>query len=303
MEPLNPPSNFQASLGELRSSLKWLIGSAGAAAAVVVAALQLDEIPTSPLWAAVVVTLAEVLALGVTLALLIAASRVLTLPRLTATEISNREIDSNVLNPKPGDEIQDDVIRWIVERKSYLLGTAENVTALYSDYLSEPLRRLDELATGRSVTWRGRTLDPTSNADREALAAVVTATEARLARIEDAVHYWLSEKSYRNLLGNFTLGGIVFAVSIAVIVLVPALISESDGIPVMEPVPVDVIVQDAHLAGLPSGCAGSLTGVAVGGTLEQPVVALNGSAGCEPRLIEVDEGVVAIPDPDPDADQ
>jgi hypothetical protein len=292
-------SSSTEATNHLRASLQWLVGAAGATAAVIVAALQLGDLRSLPGCAVVLVGIAEVAALTVAIALLLGAARVLTLRSLSATEISNRELQARAVKMSPGQDVNDDVLKWLRTHRSALLGTADSVTDIQTDGLVAALKASDELAAGREVQWQGRNLDPKAPEDRELLARQVASSEQRLTQIAAAVHEWRTRTAYDKLVGKFKVGGWIFGVSVAVMALLPAVVAEEDAdVAVTEPMRVTLVVNDAAAAGLEAGCAGRQSAVAIGGTLSHPVVVLNGDADCPPRLFETEEAdgdVVVIP--------
>lgn len=287
-------THFDAALDQLHSALKWLIGGAGATAAVVVAALQLGDLSSLHPVGAVLVAGAALVAVGVALTLLVAASRVLTLPQLTATELSNREMAPDVVSRAPGEPMPDELLKWIEERKTYLLGSAESVTDLYRDGLVAPRAALDEVVAGRETEWRGRKLVPGSESE-ELLAREIAHAEERLAHAERAVHFYRSREAYKKVADSFVTGGVVFGVSIAALVLVPVFCQAPAEAPITAPTTVTISIVSPGKANLPSKCAGDHEGVAIGGTWEHPVVMLPDTEGCAGRTFEAGDGVVVTP--------
>lgn len=246
-------------------SLKWLVGSAGATAAVLVAGLQLQSTHLAD-GAAWIYAIAATLAVSSALATLFGAARVLSTERMAAPVIAQREFDSNRVAGKPlTDDKADAVVAWIQDQRGpALLGTAVSVTELIQ-----------------------RTQKGAAEERTEAFA--------RLGLVEAALHLHRIQTAVRKLIGWVVALSIVFVLSIATLVLVPSLIGPPEDVLVDKPVPVDVIVIDAEKSDIPRKCGTTFRGVAIGGTLDDPLLVISPSAACGPMELEDASGLVVIP--------
>ncbi len=281
---------------ELRSTARWLAGSAGLAAAALIAGLQLTSVAglgaVSAL-AAVGGVVVSLVALG---AALLAVSRVLAANRPTVSEISNQEMEAGLFpvggTTQSSPDEKHALVSWIQERRTSLLGDASTVTALYSDGVVGAGNALRELDAGRDVSHAGRQLSPDDPAAKDWIAGVHQAALARIATVEDAAAFWKTREEYRRLLEKrwflwlFVAGVLVFA-------LAPSLSEQSPGPTIQEPSGVTVFLDGTRHADLPAGCESVIEGQAVAGALSEPLVFAPASKGCPAlRLQTSDEDVV-----------
>lgn len=255
----------EGAITHVNESLKWLVGSAGAAAAFLVAGVQLQS-PELDGGGAVVYAIAVVLAVGSALAVLFGAARVLCAERLPAAAIAQREFKSNRLAGKPLiEDDSDEVVTWVQdERGPSLLGTAMSVTELVQ-----------------------RTQRGTPEEKAEAFA--------RLGLIEGALHLRRVQTAFRKLIGWAIAASVVLVASLAVLVALPSVATPPGVVNVDAPIPVDVLVVNEAAADIPEECGTKFEGVAVGGTLDNPRLVIAESADCGPMELEDASGLVVIP--------
>ena len=148
--PKSPPprDHFGARSDNLASTLKWLVASAGAIAAAIVAGLQLTSLKNLQPWAAILATVGAVGALTAVGLVLFGAARVLAVDTPTVTELSNAEIDANAENSTDlaaPDRLEalPPLLGWVYERRTSLLGDAKTITNLYMDGIVGTGRALD----------------------------------------------------------------------------------------------------------------------------------------------------------------
>ena len=290
-ESAKTPGHAEA-LADLRATLKWMVASSGAIAAAVVAGLQLRDIQDGPfprvLWAGASAALALLCVLG----LLAYTVNVLTLPRPTANEISNREVRAGVAPtpPIPLETPKDQLVSWVQSNRTALLGGAATVTELYTNSVVGAGRSLKELQTGRPTEWLQRQYASTS--ENIAFFERVTA-EARenLELIESGAHLFITRQKYRGLLKFYIAG--IFVFTAAVVSFVVATLT----VPVVDqPMAVRVVIINRADAGLPESCTDDeLTAVAVSGTVSNPTVVTEPADGCPATTIENGRGILAIP--------
>lgn len=252
-------------VAHLNESLKWVVASAGAVAAVIVTSLQLQA-PRLGAGAAAAFWLAAIAAIGSALALLLAAVSVLCTQRLTCADLARREVRANRLSGKPpvgGDT--DAMVSWVQDEGGpTLLGSASSVTELIQ-----------------------RTQRGTDEQRAESLG--------RLQLIESSLHLHRVQRALRSIrLWGFS-GAAVFALGVAGLATVPAFGMAQEQVPVNEPVRVDVSVVDPNATDIPPKCGEQLRGVAIGGTWDDPRLALMGTPTCEPMELEHSDGLVVTP--------
>lgn len=282
-EPAHSDSQFQLSLADLRGSLKWLIAGAGAAATVLLAGTQLKDVTASSPGLRVAGVAAGVTALLVAVILLVTATRVLATPRLSASELSNLE------NRNP----EAPVVLRIRQQRVHLLGRATTVTELYTQY-ANAINTLQELDAGRSPTWQGAPLTGASG-DRAKVTNAITATENRLATVEDAAQYFSTSLRFNRLVRWFPVAAGLFVASIGVFTFA-SLKPNVQSVPITGPVSVKLEVLDRAKSGLPMSCkATELTGVAIAGSLDSPTVVLTPQSGCAAATVTPNPGIVVVP--------
>jgi hypothetical protein len=296
-------AQFKASLVTIQESLKWLIASSGAAAAFVIGGLHYGGVPAghiSVLRGSLLVV-AAVVGLATIFSLLVSAARILTLPRLTANDLCNREESAGVSprGPTPDQEVTDPIVKWTLDQRTYLLGTAPTVQALYMDEYVGPRNALKSLAEGKAVQWKGQQIQPDYAPGRERITEAETAAERQLTLVEDAVHFERTRSAYRRLLWWFPIGAAALVVSIVVFAVASRLPAEQAKPRVTKPMNVDLVVVDGQAAKLPPACKSQeLRGVAVDGLLRTPTVVVKAPAECRGLVIEDGHGVVVMPDAD-----
>lgn len=262
----------ESAIADLRSSLKWVLGAAGALTAFVAGGLQLDSAQPGQAFDVTwwIYALALVLALGSSLLTLVAAGRILVIPRRTAMALAHEEVDANrlagrsVSDTTPGSDAD---LSWVQDEQGpTLLGTAASVTDLVQRSQHEA--------------------DPTARAE---------ATK-RLALIEAALHHRSLQQSIKRMFWHARWVAPVFVLSMAGLSLLPTVAEPApSGVPLTEPIPVRVVVIDVNEAEIDEACGRELTGYAVGGSLDDPMLVLESSGTCEAMELEDSAGLVVIP--------
>lgn len=288
----------QASLVELRSSLKWLVAGAGAVAATLVAGIQLTATPTEAMSVAQRAIAGASLLVGLLLIFMFlrAAVLVMTLPRPTASDLTKRERRSNVKEALGSGtaKINDSLIESLYAQKSYLFSESPSIADLYEVDYVQARNALDQLKDGNTATWRGRERKPT-DAERDALQATVADAQQRLSVLEDVSHLELTRQDYRRLVNPFPIWAIVFVIAVCAFAIATHPAPQS-GASITNPANARLIITDRGKAGLPSQCdAHELQAVAIGGTWNAPTVVTTPTTECPSRLITKGSGILAIP--------
>lgn len=283
MDSRTRESHHAGSLRELRGSLKWLVATAGATAAALVAGLQIGHLGDLPIWIAAIGACAALLALAIAFEFLHAAALVLTIPEPTIIDLRNKEAnDPHALYPARTEPPADPLVAWIYQRRTLLLGGATSIGELYTQAfdLAKDLSAPEASQAPRDLPYIRQRLED---------------VQARITTIEEATHLHLTEVRYDQLMTNLRKRAGLFAAGVLVFALAPALQQKSAAVQVTQPIPVTIFVQDPHEAGIPLACGSQVAGVAVGGDLKHPVVALPATKDCPARLLDSPPGVVVVP--------
>jgi hypothetical protein len=289
------PDYFATALLNLRDTVKWMMAAASVVAGVLVAGLQVKNVGNlTPTLRAVGAMLAAAVALLLVLAVIAAAARVLTVPRLSVRDLSGRELKAGGSAAGPRLEpLPDDLVQRLLERRTYLLGQHDTIGGFYNDY-RDILSGRDKLSRGQFVCLFGRDFDPSKEEDRNALASLALQVQASAERLETAAQLTEAEMRFQRLANQLWFGGIVFAA--AVLAFSWLVSTNPTSASVTQPTPVLIYVQAAAKAGLSRDChAKTLQGVAIGGTFTQPSVVTEPAPGCPSTLIKTDTGVVIVP--------
>jgi hypothetical protein len=288
----------EAPLVNIRDTVKWMIASASAVAAVLVAGLQVKDLGdlagSSPVRIAIAAGSASV-ALLLVLFVIAAAVRVLATPRLSVRDLSAREVkiagaSALEVRVKP---VKDKLVQGVLERRTYLLGQHESIREFYDDY-SATMNAQRQLLQGQVAHLGDRQFNAGIPDDVAAVATLVRQAQYDAERLESAAQLIFAEMRFQALAGRLRLGGVVFVAAVLTFAWVTN--TSQTGANVTKPVPVQIYVRDAAKAGLPRGCrASELQGVAVGGTFTQPDVVTEPVPGCPSTVINRAAGVVVVP--------
>jgi hypothetical protein len=256
--------------------VKWLVASAGAVVAAIIAGAQLVDYSGRNVWGVSLAALSVVTALSITMVLLVRAAKILTVPRPTATDLSNAEMRAGALDKERSltGQIKDTNVEWILARKTYLLGAYATVTELLSAY-------------GRATT------DVQNEPADETCQRLASSLRQQIGTIEEAAHYRDMSRAYDALLNGFRKGAMLFIVAV-LLFSVSGLLRKGTpdqlSNPVTTPIPVRVIV-----TGTPVPCLDRV-GVAVGGTLTSPTVVMPPAGQCAAATLTPQQsGAVVIP--------
>ena len=223
--------HYSPALDTLRSTVKWLVASAGAVAAAIIAGAQLVDYSTRNLWGAGVAALAVVTALSITFVLLLRAAKILTIPRPTATDLANAEMRADALNEqrRTTGQISDTNVMWLLERQTYLLEPYVTVSDLLSAY-------------GRA------TKEAHNKPDDDSAQQLLADLRQQMGTVEEAAHYRDMLNAYNTLLNQFRKGSILFiaaVVAFSISGLLRTATPDKPSNPITEPIPVRVLVTDA----------------------------------------------------------
>jgi hypothetical protein len=295
---LNTPDFVAAALLNLRDTVKWMIASASAVAAVLVAGLQVkhlgDLADSSPL-RLVGAAASALVALLLALAVVAAAVRVLAVPRLSVRDLSAREVKAGGMHTyrERLEPLRDRLIQSLLEQRTYLLGRHESITEFYREYVAI-LHAQQQLTRGETALLGTRQFTPGSLEDRTDLHALCRQVQQDAERLESAAQLSLGQMKFQRLADWLSWGGVLFAIAVLTFAWLSNMPENSSAI--TRPVPVQIHVRNAAEAGLPRGCRTSeLRGIAVGGTFLQPDVITEAAPGCASTVIDRGAGVVVLP--------
>lgn len=208
-------------LTELRSSTKWLIASSGATAAVLVAGVQFSSLGKLSDGPAIFAATGLGIAILSALWLLYRASKILTIPRPSASRLAHKEINDPRLLEEPREELPEDPhLKWVYERRDWLLDGAPSINKIYSDMVAAR-QAIGTLQQGKPSQWNERRLEPESTHDKREIQAIYNSTRARLEEMEDALHYQLSYKEFSTLMRYFPWFGFAFAAAVVGFAIAP----------------------------------------------------------------------------------
>lgn len=261
----------------LRASVQWIIATAGAVIAVVIARIPQASLTdlSAPGVALTLICLVAAAALAGTVLHL--AARVLTVAHMPASQIATREQSQRArldgdLQPAP--ELAATVV---TATASELLGSFESLD--------------DALRVKRRIHARLMEVAGAVPAEeRELLLAQVADIDKRLADVRAAVQYDTALARHQTLLRRLPwLGGGLLA-CLVVYALTPTLLGANRST-ITTPVPVAVTITDPSAVGMSSACPQTRTGVAVGGSRQAPVVVVEPIAGCPALTFTVRDGM------------
>ncbi len=284
-------------LDDLRDTVKWLIASAAAVTAVLVAAVQfkgLGQLANADLVRQATAAVAAFTALIVILLVVVKGAQILATPHFSVNDLVDREMQAGgvALNIRVT-PLQDSIIQEILERRSFLLDGKQTVSAFYSEYL-DVLRGRDAVIAGGTAVMAGRQLDGGNQADREAAERSVTLIEKKVERLEEEAQFLAAQSRFRRLSRWFPLGGFVLVFAIVILAVLTTWPAASAQI--SQPTQVTIYLKAGPARyGFPASCTKrEFSGVAIGGTFEQPIVITNKTSGCPPTLLR-SGNVIAIP--------
>lgn len=317
------PPRAAASTAAIQTTAKWLVGAFAAVGGLIVAGLQLSALATTkdlPISQTLLALTAYAMSATATGVIVLLAARVL-LPGFDSIDpIRERETKADIAaaaaadgrSPRLAAEFDPLLLylhrfRNATSRSGW--GDTPGALAVNLDRLNDALANV---RAGIAATIDARTWTKEQRADLESEARLA---EEDAATIVDLANRYEVERRYKHLrMALAWCGGIVvLAIPIfALAVRPPDRSSDPDPVPISSPIQVLVVIgKDAPVEtlGLPPECrGGTLSGAAVGGTLERPIVVTRTAtvtvAGtkepviCPPARFRVSPpAVVAIPEP------
>lgn len=306
-------SAFDEALGSIQATARWIVGAAAVVLGATIGGLQLKDLGPlreASLLLLVIACLACLAAIGGVGWILIAAARVLITQGLTLSDIARRELQIRVTKGplRPGRRVSDydPLLKSLYKRKADLLpDTVDDVLTFRNTY-DDITQAAETVRDGTPAVLGEVTYDPGNAAAVARLEAMVSEYRERAERLVDAAHLYLARQAFGRLIRALWIGGVIAVAGIVVFILATA----SPTSLVTTPMQVHVVIaqnaplRDLAAAGLAPACAGhTLTGVAVGGSYDEPIVVTNQTPWCPARLFTLRHALgVAIPvilPPDP----
>ncbi|HTX97324.1 MAG TPA: hypothetical protein VME67_22260 [Mycobacterium sp.] len=261
--------------------MKWLVASAGAVVAAIIAGAQLVDYSGRKAAGVALAAIAVAVALSLALILLVRAAKILTIARPTATDLANAEFRAGALdeNRRASGQIQDAGVNWILARASYLLAPYATVNALLTAY-------------------RNARTQSSANPDDESVQRKLSELQQQIDTVEEAAHYRDMSSAYKQLLRHFRVGATIFVLAVILFSVAGLFRKEPTNRPlnpVTKPFPVRIITnpQPNH----PAPACHDREGVAVGGTLTRPTVVASPTSECPAgTMVGGENGVIVIPE-------
>ena len=218
--------------------------------------------------------------------ILVTAARVLVTRGLTLSDIALREVHLLGRQLKPGQDISDldPMLKSLAGRRGDLFAAAIPDVLTFKNVYEEARQKAAKFRGGASVTLAGIPYSPSDPKAKEQLETLVSDYQIHADRLVDAAQLYLAQRAFRRLIrALWVFGGLAIVGVIIFIVLT----SKTSSAPVTSPTPVVVLIAehpsraDLLAAGLAQGCVGrTLTGVAVGGSYDQPLVVTKPAPSC-----------------------
>ena len=304
---------WNEALGSIQTTAKWIVGAAAVVIGTVIGGLQLKDLGSllagDPLQLGFAIVACFV-AIGGAGVILVMAARVLVTQGLTLSDIARKEVHIRARRRlRPGEDVSDfdPMLTSLAKRRGDLLPDGiPDVLTLRNKY-EKASKAAARVRSGTPATLEGVTYTPGDPAAKEQLEAHVNDYQMHAERLVDAAQLYLAQRAYRHLIRALWTGGILAVVGVVVFVLLTANTSSA---PVTSPTQVKVLIAkhpsraDLVAAGLAQACAGhTLTGVAVGGSYDEPLVVTDPAPSCPASQFTVTKAlglaIPVVPTPEP----
>lgn len=295
IEPPPATTNDVSHASDVRAAARWLMGASASVVAVLVAGLQLrdfTDIGQVGPGALLLAILAALISLASVAWTLYSAAAVLAAPRRSIDELATLDRADNGNFPKirldsPASPLMNHLV---VDRRIDLLGRSRQaIWQLTSDRakVHKALTRPPSEGGNVKIGTSSYKLDDPS--DKAALVALAHDLDRRAQLIVDAAMSFETRVRYNRLVKGMKLSGGLFVLSLSGLIFLQSLAPT----PMKATSPTNVRVFPAVSN---DSCDGkTLEGVAVGGTMDAPVVVLPSQAGCPAKKLTDTEGLVVVP--------
>ncbi|GIH90419.1 hypothetical protein ACFFMN_07935 [Planobispora siamensis] len=288
-------ANDVSHASDLRAAARWLVGASATVVAALVAGLQLrdlDGLDDVGPWAVALALTAVLGTLASVVWTLYRAAEVLSVPQRSIDELSelDREDQGDYPNPRLVAPATGLVRYLVVERRADLLGASRDAIWQLTQDHNKAQRALLASHPVEAVEIGGRVYDLRSAADSAALSSLAADLERRVQRVVDAASAYETQRRYERLARGLRWAGVPFVASLLVLTWLTTLPPRLTQ--VTTPTPIEVLIP----AGMPCG-GRTLQGMAVGGTMDAPIVVLPAQQGCSPRKLSDTRDLVVVPRP------
>ncbi|GLW11978.1 hypothetical protein Misp01_71060 [Microtetraspora sp. NBRC 13810] len=294
-DQVTPAANDVSHASDLRIAARWLVAASASVAAALVAGVQLRnfaDLGDVGQWAVAVGLLAILTALASVVWTLYSAAAVLTVRRRSIGELAELDRLDNGNFPDHRLEAPRSALvsHLVVERRTNLLGMSRDaIWQLSRDHaIAHQASTLPQ--TTEMVRIGTHVYDPRDPLDNTALANLALDLDRRVQCVVDAAASFETQQRYHRLTRRMKLLGIPFVASVLILLwlqtLTPKLMN------VKTPISVHIVTPRSGQ----DPCAGKvLEGVAVGGTMDAPIVVLHAQAGCSARKLTDTQEFIVIP--------
>ncbi|MEU4235325.1 hypothetical protein AB0F17_64585 [Nonomuraea sp. NPDC026600] len=290
-------ANDVSHAADLRVAARWLVGGSASAVAVLVVPIQLrnfsDLTEVGP-WAVALALLGFLTALASVVWTLYSAAAVLAVRRRSIGELAelDRADNSNFPDHRLEEPTSALISYLVVKRRMDLLGTSRDAIWRLAMDLATAHKASLLPQTGEKMQIGTRWYDLGNPVDNAALATLVLDLERRVQCVVDAAAAFETQQRYERLTKGMKLVGAPFVASFLLLLGLQTLPAASMN--VKTPTSVQIVVP----ASGKDPCSGKvLEGVAVGGTMDAPVVVLPSQAGCPARKLTDTDEFIVIPRP------
>ncbi|QFY12915.1 hypothetical protein GBF35_45850 [Nonomuraea phyllanthi] len=297
-EPPPAAANDVSHASDLRAAARWLIGASASVVAVLVAGVQLgdfasvDEVGPGAVASALLGALTSLITVAWTL---YSAAAVLATPRRSIDELAelDRADNSNFPHPRVKEPASALISYLVVDRRTDLLGPSRDaIWQLVGDRALAHKAATLPRSPGEKIQIGIHEYNTDKPSDNAALANLNLDLERRVQRVVDAALFFETQRRYNRLVKSMKLAGVPFVVSLLLLLwlqtLPPVLMN------VKTPTSVQVMVPPSKS----DPCSGkTLEGIAVGGTMDAPIVVLPSQAGCPAKKLADTDELVVVPRP------
>ncbi|WP_146616049.1 hypothetical protein [Nonomuraea aridisoli] len=244
-------------------------------------------------WAGVLALIGATTALCSVLWTLYAAAAVLAAPRRSLDELAmlDRADNSNFPNRRLEEPKSALVSYLVVERRMDLLGMSRDAIWELARDLAQALKATTlPQPPGAKIQIGTYTYNTDDDSDSAALVSLALDLETRAQRVVDAAASFETRCRFKRLRKGMKVACIPFVASVLLLLwlqtLPPVLMN------VKKPIEVQVITPKVNS----DPCSGRvLEGVAIGGTMDEPIVVIPSQGGCPPKKITDTDELIVVP--------
>ncbi|MEU4232560.1 hypothetical protein AB0F17_50385 [Nonomuraea sp. NPDC026600] len=294
-EPTQSAASDVSYVADLRVAARWLVGCSASVVAILVVPIPLQSVSdlteVGPL-AVVSALLGFLAALASAVWVLYSAAAVLAVPRRSIGELAelDRADNSNFPDRRVEQPTSALISYLVAARRTDLLGTTQDAVWQLASDMARAHDASMRPQTGEKIQIGTQKYDLGNPVDKAALATLALDLERRAQRVVDAAAAFETRQRYERLAKGMKWVGVPFGASFLLLLGLQTLPTAS--MAVKTPTSVQIVVP----ASGEDPCRGRvLEGVAVGGTMDAPVVVLPSQPGCPARKITDTDEFIVIP--------